>query len=204
MLIVPTRTQYGAVLDANVLVPAALCDTLLRLAADRFFRPFWSSEILSETERTLVNQLEISSRRARRRVESMRSAFPEATFDNLGDHSFGLPDPNDEHVLATAVGAEAQFIVTFNTRDFPDAICAKEDVQIITPDDFLVAQWSADYIRVRSVIYAQVGALRAPTQGMSNVLMALWPHAPEFVIRLSRSIADDMDELLTRLEIETL
>ena len=42
--------MYAVVLDANVLVPTALCDTLLRLAAAGFYRPLWSDRILEEVE----------------------------------------------------------------------------------------------------------------------------------------------------------
>ena len=47
-------------------------------------------------------------------------------------------DPEDRHVLATAVVAEAGFVVTFNTRDFPAAACAAQDVVAESPDAFAV------------------------------------------------------------------
>jgi hypothetical protein len=40
--------MYAAVLDACVLVPTALCDTLLRLAEAGFCRPVLSARILEE------------------------------------------------------------------------------------------------------------------------------------------------------------
>ena len=43
-----------------------------------------------------------------------------AGFENLVD-SLKLPDPDDRHVLAAAIKAKAQVIVTSNTRDFPKA-----------------------------------------------------------------------------------
>jgi predicted nucleic acid-binding protein len=200
MSIVPTRARYGAVLDANVLVPVALCDTLLRLAGDHFFRPFWSQVILDETERALVEKLGVTPRKARRRVEQMQAAFPDAVVHNVAGYAFGLPDEGDEHVLAAAVRSEAQAIVTFNVADFPATICAKEEIEIIVPDDFLIHQWDFDPERVRSIIYAQVGALRTPVQGLSQVLLALAPHAPSFVRRLTSAIVEDITEFSELLE----
>jgi hypothetical protein len=74
----PTQPQYGAVLDANVLVPVALCDMLLRLAAEHFYSPYWSEQILAENEHALVEQLDIARHSARHRIGQMRAAFPEA------------------------------------------------------------------------------------------------------------------------------
>jgi hypothetical protein len=47
----------GAVLDANVLLMAGPRDTLLRAAEDGLFRPYWSAEILDESERNLARIL---------------------------------------------------------------------------------------------------------------------------------------------------
>lgn len=41
--------RYTAVLDACVLVPIALADTLLRMAERGLYRPLWSQRILEET-----------------------------------------------------------------------------------------------------------------------------------------------------------
>lgn len=45
---------FGAVLDACVLVPAALCDTLLRLADRDLYRPVWSVRILAEMRQAVL------------------------------------------------------------------------------------------------------------------------------------------------------
>lgn len=89
--------------------------------------------------------------------------------------------------------------MTFNLADFPAAICARENIEIATPDDFLVVQWSRNPERVRNVIYAQVGALRAPTRGLSQVLLGLATHAPRFATILVESIAADIDEVRRHL-----
>lgn len=45
---------FSALLDANVLVPNALRDTLLRVAEADLYRPLWSQDILAETRRTIL------------------------------------------------------------------------------------------------------------------------------------------------------
>lgn len=46
--------HFVAVLDACVLAPMPIADTLLRLAEEpAFYLPRWSDELLSELERTL-------------------------------------------------------------------------------------------------------------------------------------------------------
>jgi hypothetical protein len=42
--------RYTAVLDARVLVPIALADTLLRVAENGLYRPLWSDRILGEAQ----------------------------------------------------------------------------------------------------------------------------------------------------------
>ncbi|QKW54648.1 PIN domain-containing protein [Streptomyces buecherae] len=48
-----------------------------------------------------------------------------------------LPDPGDRHVLAAAVRAKAQVIVTFNLKDFPPDKLSPWDVQAVHPDAFI-------------------------------------------------------------------
>lgn len=46
-----------------------------------------------------------------------------------------LKDPRDDHVLELAVGASAQFIVTYNCRDFTGA--ERFGIKVVTPHEFL-------------------------------------------------------------------
>ncbi|MCX4474156.1 hypothetical protein C5N14_04920 [Micromonospora sp. MW-13] len=80
-----------AVLDACVLVPSVLADTLLRCAEQDLYRPVWSEAILNEVRRNLPTS--VRGAKAERRIEVMREHFPEAIVTaNLRD----FPD----HALA--------------------------------------------------------------------------------------------------------
>lgn len=45
--------RYAAVLDACVLVPVVLADTLLRVAEKGLYRPLWSERILTEAQEAI-------------------------------------------------------------------------------------------------------------------------------------------------------
>ena len=71
---------FSAVLDANVLYPFSLRDTLLRLAELELYTPLWSARILEEMTRNLV-QHRITAEQAARIETAMRGAFEEAEVD---------------------------------------------------------------------------------------------------------------------------
>jgi hypothetical protein len=48
-----------------------------------------------------------------------------------------LPDPDDRHVLAAAIRAKADIIVTANLADFPADTLAKYGIEAQHPDDFI-------------------------------------------------------------------
>lgn len=188
-------SRYGVVLDACVLVGFPLCDTLLRLAERRFFRPYWTTAILNEVEHTLMEKLNLSESSARKRIGQMAAAFPEAMVSNVPEMRLELPDSSDEHVLAATIASEAQAIVTLNLRHFPVELCSRHDVEVIHPDDFLVHQFDLDPRGVRNVIYAQIGATRSPAYGVADLLRKFQPHVPTFEERMRNEIARDVQGL---------
>lgn len=63
-------------LDACVLVPTALCDTLFRLTEDGFLRPLWSKRLLREVDDAVLRiRPEVTEQAVRRRTEQMDGAF---------------------------------------------------------------------------------------------------------------------------------
>lgn len=69
---------FTVVLDANVLYPFSLRDTLLRLAERELYALAWSERILDEVSRNLIDDGRTDAATAARLRAAMRSAFPEA------------------------------------------------------------------------------------------------------------------------------
>ena len=120
--------MFTATLDTSVLWPSLQRDFLLSLAIEGTYRPTWSSAILDELqfheEAKLVKRgmpVAEAARRAATLIAAMRREFADAEVDGWQplEGTFGLPDPDDEHVLAAAVIAGAGAIVTENLKDFP-------------------------------------------------------------------------------------
>lgn len=128
--------MFAVVLDTSVLWPNLQRDFLLSLAVERLYRPLWTTAILDELEYVETRKFlargdtgYVAAQRARHLIERMSSAFDDALVHNWEplDGRFGLPDPDDEHVLAAAVVGGADRIVTHNVRDFPDSAGSSSD-----------------------------------------------------------------------------
>lgn len=132
-----------AVLDANVLFPTVLREILSDVAATGVFRPVWSERILGEWVRAVAKLGPVDAEIAAGEAAILRMRFPDAVFDGNEDiaRGFDLPDPADIHVLATALGAGADQIVTMNLRDFPRPEMLSAGLRAIHPDAFLTDLW---------------------------------------------------------------
>jgi predicted nucleic acid-binding protein len=113
-------SDFLVVLDACVLAPAPLRDTLLRLAEDpRLYLPRWSDDIVTEMVRTLEDRFGIAPHRTAYLVDELRKHFGDAWVKGyeplIGSMS---NDSKDRHVVAAAVRCGAEMIVTYNKRHF--------------------------------------------------------------------------------------
>jgi predicted nucleic acid-binding protein len=181
---------FPALLDANVLYPFTLRDTLLRCAESDLYQPYWSAEILDEATRNLVRNGVMSESKAKRLTAQMTSAFPEAMVEG---HEELIPamrnHPKDCHVAAAAVKAGARVIVTFNLSDFenlPDGFEAQ------SPDEFLCHLYDLDPSMMIEIIRQQAGDLENPPRTVEEVATALAKSVPEFgAILLARLSASE-------------
>lgn len=175
---------YVAVLDADVLHPHISVDVLLRLAERRLFRPAWSEEILSEVRESLIRR-ELDAARVDRRIQAMRDAFPEAMTDQVERFRSVIPDEVDEgdrHVAAAALAARADAIVTRNVSDFAAEQMFTLGIEVQSLDAFLLNQWTLDAEVVLDVLEEMERDRLRPPRTISELLEALEPLAPGFVV----------------------
>ncbi|MDR0436581.1 MAG: PIN domain-containing protein [Propionibacteriaceae bacterium] len=168
--------MFAAVLDANVLVPLALADTLLRTAEVGLYRPFWSLRILNEVKQAIVKvKPDVAPTRIDARLADMRRVFPDSCvfgWEVLVDQVTS-PDENDRHVVAAARLARADVIVTRNLTDFPVDSLARWDLEVVDPDCFLLDMLDMFKPVVLRVIREQASDKTRPPLAVEDVLIAL-------------------------------
>lgn len=129
-----------ALLDANVLFPTVLREILTETAAQGLFTPLWSARILAEWTYSVQKLGSDQAARAGAEAALLRLRFPQAELPPCDERGLvaQMPDPGDLHVLACALAAGADAIVTMNLRDFPDKVLAPLGLRALHPDAFLV------------------------------------------------------------------
>jgi predicted nucleic acid-binding protein len=126
--------------DANVLYSAQLRDFLMRLALGEVVRAYWTERVHKEWMRNVdADDPDITWEDLQRIRVLMDEALPEALTEGYKDwiEDLSLPDRSDRHVLAGAIHARADYIVTFNRRDFPASRLQNWDVEAIGPDELV-------------------------------------------------------------------
>lgn len=112
--------DFVVVLDACVLIPAPLRDTLLRLAEHpQLYVPRWSEEILAETVRNLQGRIGLSAAKTDYLVGQLKTHFADSWVHGYEQFLATVDNhPKDRHVLAAAIRCRADAIVTYNRAIF--------------------------------------------------------------------------------------
>ena len=183
-------SNYTVVFDACVLYPAPLRSLLMYLGVSGEFRARWSDDIHDEWIRNaLKNNPEIKKQSLERVRTLMDSNVPGALVS--GYHSLipsiVLPDVDDRHVVAVAIQANAEAIITFNLKDFPEGALAKYDLQAIHPDDFIADLYDLNAAAVIEAARSHRASLKNPPFGVDEYLDCLLrQRLTETVARLKR------------------
>jgi putative PIN family toxin of toxin-antitoxin system len=133
--------MHQVVIDTNVLVAGLLSNLgashrLLRLVGDQRWRINLSVPLVLEYEQTLKRVCTGGSLNGSDIDDVLYFLCAKANLRNI----FFLwrpllPDPKDDFVLELAVESRADFLITFNTRDFAGA--ERFGVRVISPLEFL-------------------------------------------------------------------
>ncbi len=173
-------------LDANVLFPASLRDLLLRAVEHGLYRLAISRRGWDEVTRNLIRtgrttpdgaaHLDAHILRFLADHDALVTGY-EGHIPTLTNH------PKDRHVLATAITAGAEVIVTFNLRDFRRAALAPYGIAPEHPDTFLTHLFEDHADVFGLLVHAQSAALRSPPLSVDKVLQTLTQHIPRTVAR---------------------
>lgn len=162
--------------DACVLYPSILRSIVLDCAKAGGFVPLWSDRILEEWRRAAVKngigplaETEIALLRADWRNASVDGS----AVDAVDLDALYLPDPDDRHVLAAAIGGQADELLTANTGDFPTGVLASHKILRRHPDEFLLELALGDGVMMSDVLnrtHAAAEAMKGDTVNRRKML----------------------------------
>ncbi len=128
----------------------------------------WSSNLMKKRDSSYEKRIKATIRR-------MDAVFPNASIANFEglESKLELPDTNDRHVLAAAICSKAEYIVTFNLKDFPVDYLKDFSIKPIHPDDFASQLISQIEKAAKSIFSEQIKRLRKPPLLRVEVLQNL-------------------------------
>ena len=174
-----------------------LCDTLLRAAEAELYQVYFSQEILDGATRNLVKKGRMTDDKATRFQQMLKTYFPEAMVEVPPELVAVMNnDPGDRHVVAAAIIAKAEIIVTSNLKHFPKSTLTPYNIEAWHPDDFLVHLDELFPERMIQVIRQQSEDLKNPPLTVIELLNKLEKNnrVPKFATQIrSREFGTDQD-----------
>ena len=181
---------FTVIFDACVLYPAPLRDLLMHLAMTGLFRARWTDQIHDEwTRNVLTKRPDLKPEQLHRTRELMNAHALDClvTGYELLISGLSLPDPNDRHVLAAAIRARADVIVTFNLKDFPAEHLEEFGIEAQHPDEFVTHQIDLDAGLVCTDVKRQRQNLKNPPRTALELLATFEAQGlPQTVLRLKK------------------
>jgi predicted nucleic acid-binding protein len=179
---------WVALLDTCVLYPSATRDLLLRGSERGLFQIRWSDKIIDELARSLIADKRCTPDQAAELVRHMRVAFPEAVVSGYQELVPAMANrPGDRHVLAAALVARADVIVTDNTGHFPTESCESYAIEVQTADEFLSYSFDLAPDAMAGVFLGQIRDFKRPKFDVAAALSILDQRLPAFAARVRES-----------------
>ncbi|MEM8581781.1 MAG: PIN domain-containing protein [Pseudomonadota bacterium] len=141
-------------LDACVLYPTLLRKLLIGSAERGLFVPLWSPRILDEWRHAAARSGQTEAALIDAEIARLSVAFPDSTavLANGSEEGLSLPDADDVHVLAAALSARADSLLTLNLKDFPTRTLTRFGLFRREPDGFLLELLAEHPDTMRSLV----------------------------------------------------
>lgn len=146
---------------------------MMWLAVHDLIRPKWTEQIHDEW---MCNVLRDRSDLTLEKLERTRRLMDEHAGECLvSGHethitSLVLPDPNDRHVLAAAIEAKSDGIITWNLSDFPADIVGQFGIEVQTPDQLVTHLLERNGSAVVAAMREHRASLKDPPKTPSEYL----------------------------------
>lgn len=159
--------------DANILFSRTLRDYVLYAADEGAIEVHWSQEILAEMSRNLRENLGLSQD-STSRLEQLMNDYIEYALVEV--------DPSD---LAAALSADADILLTDNTKDFPAQWMAERGIELLTAGQLLprLADGFPDKMRA-----AHEKTLRYSSKPEADILTTLERTAGKYAANAIRKV----------------
>jgi hypothetical protein len=169
-------SPFTALYDACVLYSAPLRSLLMYLALTDFFRARWTDAIHEEWMRNVqADYPDITREQAERIRDLMDAHVRDCLVTGYADliPALTLPDADDRHVLAAAIRAGADVIVTFNLADFPTETLKRYGIEARHPDEFILRLIEQAPAAVCGAAKKQRESLKNPPKTVEQYLESL-------------------------------
>ncbi len=147
----------------------------MRLALTDLFKARWTDQIHEEWINALLRRGQYDTTILERTRDLMDANVRDAKIIGYEGLIVGieLPDPDDRHVLAAAIKAGADAIITTNLKDFPEQTLSRYGIEAIHPDDFIYYQIDLAPAVACAAIKRQRQSLRNPPKSIDEFLAIL-------------------------------
>ncbi len=146
------------------------------LALTDLFKARWTEEIHAEWIRNVLkNRPDLTLEQLIRTKNLMNANVRDCLVTNYEPliATIELPDPKDCHVLAAAIRAQANIIVTFNLRDFPSQVLKPYSLKAVHPDEFVLSLIELNSMVVYTAAQSQRLTLKNPPKTTDEYLETL-------------------------------